>query len=642
LDPAGKDRPLLRFGLFELDVGNTELRKAGVLIKLPPQPFRILVLLASSPGQVLTREEIQRQIWGGGTFVDFEQGLNFAIKKVREAIGDDAQTPRYIETLPRRGYRFIAPVSAQPGRIVAGSPAADAADAIVADLNGVPALTDKVMPLPTRRTRPLGVPLLIGLLMVLVCCVWYVALLRKGSAGPLRIRSVVVLPLRNLAGGPEQEYFVDWMTDELITDLAKLGPLRVISVTSSMRYKGGRKRPVDVARELNVDAVVEGSVLRSADRIRITAQLIDASTDRHIWAESYERDVRDVFALQNEVCMAIARRIQIEITPQEQARFTGARPVSPRAHEAYLQGRYFLARRTHAGLKKSVGYFRQAIEIDSRYALAFAGLADAYDMLGGYELIAPREALPEARAAANAALAIDDTLVEAHTALGFAASILDFDRPTADREFKRAFELNPNYATAYHWYAEYQMSIGQPQAAIVAMERARELDPVSLVVNMTLGRMCIQARYYDRGIEQCRKALELDTTFAAAHWCIGLGYVGKKMYHQAVGELLAAEALGELPLASGPLGYAYALAGDTKQARNVLRRLLAPSPDSYRCPYEIAIVYAGLGEKDHAFEWLNKALEERDLMLANVDPFLDGLRSDPRFRQLMRRSGLLP
>lgn len=407
-----------------------------------------------------------------------------------------------------------------------------------------------------------------------------------------------------------------------------------------MRYRGTRKPAQEIARDLNVDAIIEGTVLRSGNRVRITARLIQAEPETQLWAETYKRDLRDIMLLQDDVARQIANEIRVKLTPQEQVRLANARPVRPQAQEAYLKGRYLFNQRTDQGMQKSIGFLQQAVDLDSRYALAYAGLADSYIVLTTYGLLRPDEAYPKAEKAAKKALEIDDTLAEAHTALGFAQTCYDRDWPAAERGFHRALELNTNYATAHQWYAEYLTILGQAERAIAEVKRARDLDPLSLIVNAGLGRVLRDARHFDEATEQCKKTVELDPNFAHGHWCLGLSYLGKARNTDAILELQKARALGEGPIALWALGYAYAIAGRKAEAREVLAELRRQSQDGYVSPYFTAGIYAGLGEKDRAFEWLNKAYEQRDCVTPKMDPFLDSLRSDPRFRDLLRRLNL--
>ncbi|HEY1213487.1 MAG TPA: tetratricopeptide repeat protein, partial [Bryobacteraceae bacterium] len=396
-----------------------------------------------------------------------------------------------------------------------------------------------------------------------------------------------------------------------------------------------------IARDLLFDAVVEGTVLRSGDRVRVTAHLIEAEPEAHLWTGKYERDLRDVMVLQDELARQIATEIRVKLTPQEQARLTRAHPISPQAHEAYLKGRYVFNERTDESMEKSIGFLQQAIDADSRYALAYAGLAESYCVLATYGVWRPGEAFPKAEKAAAKALELDDTLAEAHTALGFAQSCYHRDWQAAEREFRRALELNPNYATAHLWYGEHLGHIGNAEGAVSEIRRALELDPLSLILNSALGRMLRDARHFDEAIEQCRKTLELDSNFAHGHWCLGLAYLGKTRYDDAIAEFQKARALGERAAALWSLAYAYGVAGRKSEAREALREFRQQSRDGYVSPYFMAGIYAGLGEKDHAFEWLDRAYEEHDLMGLRLDPFLDSLRSDPRFHELLRRLNLL-
>jgi TolB-like protein/Flp pilus assembly protein TadD len=412
------------------------------------------------------------------------------------------------------------------------------------------------------------------------------SILQRSS--PVRIHSLAVLPLENLSGDIEQEYFADGMTAELITELAKISSIRVISRTSVMQYKRVRKPLAQIARELDVDSVVEGEVLRSHNRVRITAQLIDTAKDRHIWAETYDLDLRDVVSLQGDVARSIANAIRARVTPDEVGRLTAGRRVKPESYEAYLKGRYFLDKRTTEGFYKAVEYFQQAIREDPRYAEAYAGLATTYDLLGTYELLPPKESFPKAREAANNALHLDGALSEAYAARGLASSMYEHDWNAAEQDFQRAFMFNSNDATAHHWYAKHLINIGQAERAVAELERARKIDPLSLPINGTLGRVYRDARRYDESIDQCRKTLALDPDFAQGHWCLGLSSLAEKHYTEAVVEMQRANALGTTPIYAGGLGYAYAAAGNRIRARAMIEELKQEAHTMYVPAYFIA------------------------------------------------------
>jgi TolB-like protein len=452
-----------------------------------------------------------------------------------------------------------------------------------------------------------------------------------------------VLPLENLSRDPEQEYFADGMTDELIANLAKLSALRVISRTSAMQYKGTKKPLPQIGRELNVDAVVEGTVLRSGNQVRITAQLVQAAEDRHLWAESYEGDLRDVLALQGEVARDVANRIQVKLTPRERAGLSSFRPVNPEAHEAYLRGVYFWNQRTQQGLEKSIEYFNQAAQKDPGYALPYAGLANTYNSLGMYWHFIPREIYPKARAAALKALVLDETSGEAHAALGLYKSNYDWDLLGADRELRRAIELNPGYAFAHVWRADAVLSKMERHAeALAELDRARELDPTSLIVSDQRGWVLYMARRYDEAIRQFRKTLELEPRFPHAHCWLGRAYLQKGMLQEGLAELEEAASLpgGDSPLFRPWLGYGYARCGKRAEALKIVERMNALEQKSFASPSGIAAIYCGPGQEDDALAWLERAWQERDpgLPYANIEPAFDPLRSDTHFKELMRRS----
>jgi TolB-like protein/Flp pilus assembly protein TadD len=452
-----------------------------------------------------------------------------------------------------------------------------------------------------------------------------------------------VLPLENLSGDASQNYFADGMTDELITDLAQISALRVISRTSVMVYKGARKPLPQIARELNVDAVVEGTVLRSGDQVRITAQLIEASTDKHLWSQSYEGELRDTLALQNRVASAIADQIRINLTPQEQAALKNVKVVNPEAYESYLKGRYFWNKRTPDGLKVALAYFKQAIEEDPKYAQAYSGLADTYALLGDwqYAVMTPKEAFPKAKAAAIKALELDSTLGEAHNSLAFVLDGFDWDFASAGNEFQRAIELNPGYATAHHWYAWHLSLLGRFDDAIAEMKKAQNLDPLSLIINADLAELLVLAHRYDESIAQSRKTIEMDPNFALAHNQLAQAYLQKHMYDEAVAELKKAVQLsGDSPTCIANLARAYVASGKRSEAEKLLSDLKKRSNAAYSNAPEIAIVYVSLGDTDQAMNWLEKGYEERFNPGVLLRPGFDPIRPDPRFQNLLHRIGL--
>src|SRR5580658_7038317 len=530
---------VVRFGTYEVSLRSGEVRKAGLRIKVQQQPTKLLEILLEHPGEVVTREELRSRVWPNESFGDFDQALNIAIGKLRSALGDSADSPRFIETLPKRGYRFIAEVSVldtdarlrTPASLAAGPPATESGQTLQG--SGL-AAAPKGRPWPTRVAI-----VAVALIIIVSLSILSIWLFRSHGPAPAGIRSIAVLPLENLSGDASQNYFADGMTDELITDLAQISALRVISRTSVMVYKGARKPLPQIARELNVDAVVEGTVLHSGDHVRITAQLIEASTDKHLWSQSYEGELRDTLGLQNRVAGAIADQIRISLTPQEQAALKNVRVVNPEAYESYLKGRYFWNKRTADGLKVALAYFTQAIEEDPKYAQAYSGLADTYALLGDwqYAVMTPKEALPKAKAAAIKALELDSTLGEAHSSLAVCLDGFDWDFDTAEKEFQRAIELSPGYATAHHWYAWHLSHTGRNKEAIAEMRKAEDLDPLSLIINTDLAELLVLTHYYDESIRQSHKTIEMDPNFALAHNQLGQAYFQKQMYEPAIAEL---------------------------------------------------------------------------------------------------------
>src|ERR1700686_2436723 len=551
---------VVRFGTYEVSLQSGEVRKAGLRIKVQQQPMKLLGILLERPGEVVTREELRARVWSDEAFGDFDQAVNIAIAKLRRAFGDSAENPRFIETLPKRGYRFIGEVSVVDTDTDTGAKRPGPGD-LPATRPGdiLPSAGPAPSSISPKRRQPYR-PAIIALALLLIFSLLGLWLFRYPGRPSTGIRSLAVLPLENLSGEASQNYFADGMTDELITDLAQISALRVISRTSVMVYKGARKPLPQIARELNVDAVVEGTVLRSGDQVRITAQLIEASTDKHLWSQSYEGELRDTLALQNRVASAIADQIRINLTPQEQATLKTARAFNPEAYQSYLKGRYFWNKRTADGLKAALAYFNQAIEEDPKYARAYSGLADTYALMGDwqYAVITPKDAFPEAKAAAIHALELDNTLGEAHNSLAFVFDGFDWDLNSGGKEFQRAIELNPGYATAHHWYAWHLTLLGRFDEAIVEMRKAENLDPLSLIINADLAELLGLAHSYDESIRQSRKTIEMDPNFALAHNQLAQAYLQKHMYAEAVAELKKAVQLsGDSPTCIANLARAY-------------------------------------------------------------------------------------
>jgi TolB-like protein/DNA-binding winged helix-turn-helix (wHTH) protein/tetratricopeptide (TPR) repeat protein len=625
----------IRFGLFEFDPQSGELRKHGRAIRLQGQPVEILAMLLAHPGELVTREELQKKLWPGDTFVDFDRSLNAAVKRLRAGLGDSAENPRFIETLARRGYRFIAPVDTRGGNPAGGATLEPFEQAAV-----IPQVEST--PVRPRYFR------WIALVAVAITPVG-LTLYREEIAGKVRpdnsarrIQSLLVLPLKSLSGDQDQDYFADGMTDALNAGLTGVSALRVISQTSSMLYKGTDKPLSQIARELNVDGIVEGSVLRSGDRIRINVALVEPSLERRIWGQTYERDIRDVIALQSEVTRAIVDEIRVTLTPGERARLTKVRAFNPEAHIAYAKGRFFWNMRTEEGLRKAVEYFEQAIEKDPGYALAYAGLADSWVPRAWYAYLPANEAFPHARDAVAKALELDPDLVEAHTTLAFIKLYYEWDWDAAERQFLRAIKLNANYANAHHWYAEYLSLCGRHEAAIQEAERARELDPISSIINTWVGSRYFFAHRYDLALEQYRSAVELDSNFVPARLALGHAYVQKKMFPEAIRELEKAVSLsGGSPVYVASLAHAYGVTGRRSDSLKLIDNLKELAGLRYVASFDMAIAWMGLSDNNRALASLEKALEERSprLLFLRVEPRFDPLRSDARFQALIEKVG---
>jgi TolB-like protein/Tfp pilus assembly protein PilF len=569
-----KTEHLMRFGPFEVDLRTGELRKKGLKLPLQNKPFQILSVLLEYPGELVTREELHRRLWPEETFVDFDNGLNTALNKLRDALKDSADKPRYIETLPRRGYRFKVPV---------GKPEA----------------------------------------------------LTKG------IIMMAVLPFENLSGDEEQEYFSDGLTEEMITQLAKLNPerLRVTARTSSLRYKKSTKGISEIARELRVKWILEGSVRRAGDRVRITAQLIRVEDESHLWAQNYDRELRDILTIQTEVALAIAGEIHVKLNSDAQARSRRIVQVNPEAYRASLMGSYHLAKFNREGINKGIDYLLQSIAIDPNYARPYEDLAFAYFISSGW-ILPPQEAMIKAKEVATQGIEIDGSLVGAHAALGIIHLRYDWDWAAAETRFKFAVGINAGSARAQELYGWYLAAMGRFDEAIERERRALELDPVSSQVNTLFGHVLYLARRYDEAVEQLQWALELDEKYWFAHLILGLALQQQGKLDEAIAQFQRARQEEPVsPETMGALGQAYAVAGQIDKALEVLDELDNWSKHYYVSPFHRGRIYAALGRMDEAFAWFEAAYEERSFYLSwfKVEPELDSLRSDSRFTRLLQR-----
>jgi TolB-like protein/DNA-binding winged helix-turn-helix (wHTH) protein/Tfp pilus assembly protein PilF len=615
-------RPPLRFGSFELDLDSGDLRQRGVRLKLQEQPFRILVALLEQPGEIVTREELRQRLWPADTFVDFEHSLNAAIKKLRQALGDDADNPRFIETVPKRGYRFIAPVQA--------TPEAKSVLQLEQPRSGLRAPWSR-----TTRT-------IIAASAVIAISALALFFIERGR-GPVakHIHSIAVLPLQNLSGDQEQQYFADGMTDELITELARVNSLQVISRTSVTRFRQTQVSAPQIARELNVDGIVEGSVLRSGTRVRVTVQLIDAVNDRHVWARSYERELSDVIALQADIARAVTDSIAVRLNnPTENA---GPHRVVPEAHEALLKGEFFATAFSVPELQKAVGYFKQAIEIDPDYAVAYADLAEAYGWLAGLNAQPQADVMPAARDAALRALQLDPALPKAHHALGWVKYVADWDFSGAEQEFQRAIALSPSDATAHTWYGMFLAQRGRFTESLREFDTARRLDPLSLVTRSLAITPYVLSRRFDDALTAAHQVLTLDPNQPLARWFMLWIDESREDIKAAADDQQAmevsfgappdvaaqhAEHMRRVLSSAGPRGYWRERVKETLKA------------GGYVDPYNVAQLYARMGSRGEAIRALKAACETRSADLIywfKLDPAFDEMRDSWRVRAVLRR-----
>jgi len=647
-----------RFGDdFELDVCAYELRCRGIALKLKPIPMEILIFLVDRRGELTTREQIVERIWGEHVFLDTNNSINSAISKVRHVLRDDPEQPRFVLTVPSKGYRFIAPVVEVPAWTSASQTKkqttleqATAPPEEEHVFTEVPLASLGKAPSPASL-RAVRKPWSVFAVLALVLIAAAGALLVLGSRTQTQASGgrlmLAVLPFQNLTGDASQEYFSDGLTEEMITQMGKVDPrhLGVIARTSVMHYKNSAVPLDQVSRELRVQYVLEGSIRRESDRVRITAQLIQTKDQSHLWARQYDRELDSLLALEGEVAQEISDEILISLggksEPPTARRFPT--PASFEVYELYLKGLFFGNKRTPQGFRQAISCFQQAIEKDPNYTRAYAGLADIYTLMSNYGLVPAHDYMPKARAAALKALQIDDSLAEAHASLAVIAENYDWDWQTANKEYRRAIELNPNYATAHHWYAECLAFQGRFDEALAESERARQLDPLSLIIAADNGAILYFSRQYDRAIERFRSVLDLDPGFTRAHLVIA-AYVQKGQFMDALADIEAWRRTGnDAPWISEWETYVYGRAGRLREAQNALQRVRRLSQEWQTDPSQFMIVcYAGVNDQAEWLDWLEKATREHANVPTGfkVDPLYDPLRSNPRFQALLRRVGL--
>jgi len=573
--------PLLRFGSFEIDLESGELRKGGKRLKLPHQPFRVLEILASRPGEVRTRREIEQALWGDDTHVDFENGLNYCIKLIRAVLKDDASSPRFIETLPRRGYRFLASIEEQ----------------------------DRSQ--PSFRTRPM----------------------------------LAVLPFGNLTGDSEQDYFTDGLTEELIGQLGRMNPsqLGVIAFTTARQFRNSAKGIDQIGKELGVDFIVEGSVRRAGERVRIMTQLIRVSDQSHLWAEAYNRTLDDIISIQIDVAERVALALAVELIPSNKVAMARTTTHNPSAYEAYLKGRYYFNRRTEEDIRKAFRHFEEAIEKDPGCVPAYTHLADVYAVIGLYSGLPPKQAHEAAMRSVRKALDLDGAYAEAHSSLAYVKFLYDWDFSGAEKSFRHSLVLNPNHATGHYWYALYLAAMGRTGESLDHIADALHLDPLSLVIYCNRGWVLYLSRRYDEAANQLRNTIEMDRNFALAHYFLGLVHLQQLRHSDAVAEFnKAKEGSDNHPASFAGLAAAAVLGGDRAEARRLLKSLEELARRRYVTPYYSALVYAALDNKELALDCLERAFEDRSPFLTNIrcDPALDSLRRERRFTKLLQRMRL--
>lgn len=641
--------PVYEFGEFQIDAVQRRLRKRdGSPVPLTPRVFETLLYLVEHQGALVDRDQLLDAVWPDA--VVEENNITQNISTLRRVLGDSLGSNRFIVTVPGRGYRFVAEVKAvgEAAKEFVGPFPAEQATGAAEPTAQLPAA-----PSPSRRSWRI----VLATAAVLILGIgglgfWRGRLQTPGRTMPaiqapptVFEKSVAVLPFANLSGDAENAYFADGIKDEILARLSKVAALKVISRTSTEKYKNAPENLREIAQHLGVANILEGSVQKSGNTVRVTAQLIHAPSDTHLWAETYDRNLTDMFQVETEVAQRIATALAATLTGAETRALTAKPTANLEAHEAYLKGRYFWNKRTVDGFKQAAEYFSHAVAVDPGYAQAWAGLSDALLFLGGENGPEQKELRARGRAALQKALEIDESLAEAHASLGLLAMNFDWDWALAEREFRRAIELNPNYATAHQWYGEFLADMGRADEGVSEIKRARELDPLSLIINSDVAKVYLLTRHYDEAVEQFKHTLELDPGFTQARGLLALTYSLRGEFETALEEIRRIKGPENDPMTCAWLGYIYGASGKKVEAEQTLGRLRELAAQTYVSPLWIAQVYAGLGEKDRAFEWFERVFQERSVggaVVLKANPVFDSLRADPRFPNLLRRANPAP
>lgn len=617
----------VRFGEFEANLRTRELRRNGAKVRLPEQSFAVLAMLLEHPGELVTREDVRNTLWPVDTFVDFDHGLNNAVNRLRDALGESAESPRLVETLPRRGYRFIGSIEF----FEAGAP----------------------VQIPPQGSGTAGhyrqrAFLFISASVVLALLVISFFILRARRQSPtIALRPshpimLAVLPFENLSGDADQEYFSDGLTEEMITQLGALSPdrLGVIARTTSMAYKHTSKNVHQIGEELGVNYVLESSVRRDGDHLRVSAQLIRTSDQVHLWAQSYDREISHSIALQEDLAKAVAEQIEVKLSPLYTHRTASPHAIDARANEAYLRGRYFSNQFTADGYRKAITYFQQAIDLDPTFAEAYSGLTDSYVFLVVTDVLSPGDGSLRALDSARRAVSLGENVAESHNSLASVMMNLQWNWSGAETEFKRAIELNPSYSNEHRIYAAFLAAMGRHRDTWEQISQAMRSDPLSLPNNAEVVRSLYYARQYDQALEQGRKAMQLDPNYYRTHFWLARVYAQKKMYNEAIAE--SSKVLKAMPgsnVGLTELAYAFAMAGRERESREIVQRLEKRSKQAFVPAYNLAVIHLALNDKDGALNYLQKAYQERDwaMFVLKIEPRLDPLRSDARFQALVEK-----